>query len=269
MATRRFWLCCCAISFIAAPAWARDYALGAGDRLKMRVYPDSDFNVELRVSSDGQLEVPLLGPVSVAGKSVAETAELLRQKLKGDFYRDPTVELEVLEYVAHRAYVLGAVKNPGAHPIFRGDRVLDLLQRAGGLVSRGVGFAYIFERDAGAGAPTVTRVSIQRILQNADFAQNIAVPDGATIYVFEDERVFVMGAVKNPGAYDVASGNSVLRAITVAGGFSPRANSSNVMVYRGNPVVGTQVNADKIIDNSLTDPPLQPGDLVFVAERFF
>lgn len=267
---RFFWLCATSVCLIFPIALeANGYRLGVGDRVRLRVYPDDTFDVELRVRSDGSLQVPLLGGVDVAGKTVAEVGELLQKQLTGEYYRDPTVILEILEYIANRAHILGAVKNPGPYPISSGDRILDLIQKAGGLSSRTIGFAYIFERVSDSGKANVQRVSLQRILQNSDFSENVLVPDDATIYLVEDERVFVMGGVVNPGAYEASVGSSLIRAVTLAGGFTPRANDKKVWIYRGIPLVGTEFDMQKLIDKNMTDPVLQPGDLVFVPERFF
>ena len=273
------WQClrfCFAISALSlllpmfAQARSDDYVMGPGDRLRLRVYPDEELNVELRIGADGHVIVPFLGAVTAAGKTIVELSDELYLRFRGDYYIDPIVELMVEEHVAHRVYVLGAVKTPGAQPLNRNDRVLDLLQRAGGLAGKNAGYAYIFSAGTlGAEAPEVQRVSLQRIFQNADFSENVAISNGQTIYIFDDERIFVMGAVQNPGAYQATEGSSLLRAVAVAGGFTPRANENKVWIYRGGVLQGTSIDAQELIKDNRPDPPLQPGDMVFVPQRFF
>ncbi len=254
----------------AAPANAA-YVLGPGDMVNVRVYQDDDMNVTLRVRPDGKLVLPLAGAVAVDGLTELEAAERIREKLAGDYYRDPLVNVEVTEFVANRAYVLGGVRKPGSYPIHAKDRVLDLVQRAGGMVGEGGGFAFIYDQnDAEGGAPAaVQRVSLTDILQSADFQQNVPVRSGATVYVGGHSNVFVMGAVKNPGAYQLTAGVTLLRALSLAGGPTPRANEEKVWIYRGTPIQGTQTNIEDVIDEQAEDPLLLPGDLVFVPQRFF
>jgi polysaccharide export outer membrane protein len=74
--------------------------------------------------------------------------------------------------------------------------------------------------------------------------------------------IFVMGEVGAAGQYSYVPGMTVQKAVAVAGGFSARANQSNVDITR-------DINGKVITGRVVTSDPLRPGDTVYVRERLF
>ncbi len=73
---------------------------------------------------------------------------------------------------------------------------------------------------------------------------------------------FILGEVKNPASYPFQNGMTVINAVALAGGYTPRANKGRVMVKRvDHPDAGEQPVAE--------DAPVLPGDIIRVTERFF
>lgn len=86
-------------------------------------------------------------------------------------------------------------------------------------------------------------------------------PD-VTVEIDRYRPIFVMGEVGGPGQYDYVPGMTVQKAIAAAGGFTARANQTNVDVTR-------EINGQVMTGRVLTSDPLLPGDTVYVRERFF
>lgn len=85
------------------------------------------------------------------------------------------------------------------------------------------------------------------------------------------KRIEILGEVQKPGSLPMVSGMTLLRAITMAGGFSAMANHSKVMIRRrtkGGTKAAT-VSVDDIMENRIPDPMLQAGDSIDVAQRVF
>jgi polysaccharide export outer membrane protein len=102
-----------------------------------------------------------------------------------------------------------------------------------------------------------------RELQNGVFSLNVALRDGDTIFISRAENVYVFGQVRNPGVYALQQKNTtVLQALSLAGGITPRASTTRVRIIR---VVSGQKNE---LNVKLTDAVL-PGDTIVVRERFF
>lgn len=86
-------------------------------------------------------------------------------------------------------------------------------------------------------------------------------PD-VTVEIDRYRPVFVMGEVGAAGQYSYVPGMTVQKAIAAAGGFSARANQTNVDVTR-------DINGKVMTGRVLTSDPLMPGDTIYVRERLF
>src|SRR6266403_2180959 len=118
----------------AAAGKLQDLHIGIGDLLQVTMFGTQDFNADFRVSSSGNISLPPLGLVHVAGLSTSEAEKSIeRQLVEGGFYRDPRVSVFEKEYVTQGVSILGEVKNPGVYPLLADRHLLDLLSQAGGL----------------------------------------------------------------------------------------------------------------------------------------
>lgn len=89
---------------------------------------------------------------------------------------------------------------------------------------------------------------------------------------YHSKRLEVLGEVQQPGAFPLEPGMTLVRAISVAGGFSPIADKSKVSVRRktqDGKTTSVTVNVEEIIDNNVPDVPLQAGDSINVGQRVF
>lgn len=117
-----------------AEAAAPRIELGPGDRISVQVFlhPENSTPVEgVLIDPDGRLDLPLLGPVTLAGHTPDEARTLLAQQL-ARFLREPEVVLNVLELTSRRIYIFGEMERPGAFPIDRPLTALQALSLAGG-----------------------------------------------------------------------------------------------------------------------------------------
>ncbi|MFT3769224.1 MAG: polysaccharide biosynthesis/export family protein [Minicystis sp.] len=88
---------------------------------------------------------------------------------------------------------------------------------------------------------------------------------------YNSKRFEVMGEVQRPGSFPMTSGMTLLRAISMAGGFNAMAKRSEVTIRRHSKD-GTRaatVSVEDIIDNRIPDPPLQAGDSINVPQKVF
>lgn len=83
-----------------------------------------------------------------------------------------------------------------------------------------------------------------------------------TVYIVRHRNVYVSGEVKNPGAYPYEEGLTVLRAVTLAGGFTEKAAKGSVKVLRNG-------NGVQEMFSLTMDDPVRPDDLIVISESFF
>jgi len=111
-----------------------DFTIGPNDLIHVAVLGRPEYSTPpmgVRVSPQGTLSFPLLGPVSVAGKSADEVAEVLEAGLS-EYEREPSVSVAVMEYSSRRFYLFGEVKLAGPVPMDRPLTALEGLAMGGG-----------------------------------------------------------------------------------------------------------------------------------------
>ena len=107
-----------------------DYRLSVNDLLDFRIFQEPDFDAVIRVSGDGTAIFPMIGQVHIAGKTIGETTELLRNRYMSGYLTNPQVNLTVRTYARKIFTILGQVQRPGTYPIEGGESV-SLLQAIG------------------------------------------------------------------------------------------------------------------------------------------
>jgi polysaccharide export outer membrane protein len=245
---------------IAAGA-AADYKVGAGDLLAIQVYRAPDLGETVRVASDGSIEFPSLGKVTVNNLTAADIAAKLVAGLKGrGILVAPSVNVLVTEVRSKVAMVMGAVGRPGEIPLDRpGLTLAAVLARAGATFGTGSGIVTITNA-TGQG----TREQF-RIADLVSGAKDRPARAGEILVVQSAPTIYVSGEVGRPGSYPLEPNMTVGQAIAVGGGITPRGSRSRIQLTRKN---GTGA-ATQILNHVKLDTPVMPDDLVTVRQRLF
>src|SRR6185295_8087391 len=128
------------LAVAATPATAESReALGPGDSVRITVFQNPDLTTETRVSENGTLQFPLVGEVKVDGQSPAGAANAIAQQLKkGNFMKNPQVNVAVTAVRSRQVSVLGHVVRPGRYPLDDvRTSISDVLALAGGIAPTG------------------------------------------------------------------------------------------------------------------------------------
>ncbi|WP_426955255.1 polysaccharide biosynthesis/export family protein [Muricoccus radiodurans] len=113
------------------------YRLGAGDQLRVSVFNDPRLTGEFRVTDTGNVALPLVGSIAVAGRTAQESERLVERAMRDkSLFNDPSVAIEVLEY--RPVFVLGMVERGGQTPYRPGMTVLSAVAVMGGFNYRAV-----------------------------------------------------------------------------------------------------------------------------------
>ncbi len=118
----------------AAIEESRSYRLSPNDLIRIKVFQEDDLTTELRLAKDGTGTYPLLGVITLGGRTVDEAAATLREQLGKDYLVNPQVTITVVEYSKRRFTVLGQVQKPGSYDIPSEESVtlLQAIAMAGG-----------------------------------------------------------------------------------------------------------------------------------------
>ena len=109
------------------------YRLGIGDQINVTVFGETELSDELLIDGAGNVEMPLVGPVRVIRKTLAEARTLITQRLANGFLKEPVVTVNIGKL--RPIFVLGDVRTPGQHPFEFGLTVLNAVAIAGGFGS--------------------------------------------------------------------------------------------------------------------------------------
>ena len=168
-----------------------DYQIGVDDEVQVTVWRNPELGITVPVRPDGKISVPLIGDVVAGGRTPAEVAEDIQDKL-GAYVRDPQVAVILTQLRSHeylsRVRVTGAVRQPVSIPYRQGMTVLDAVLAAGGLTEFAApDRADLFRRNAEDGTTTYA-VRLDRILNRGELQTNYQVAPGDVITI--PERTF-------------------------------------------------------------------------------
>lgn len=117
--------------FAASPALAEDYTLDTGDALRIAVFGEPAYPIDVSVDDRGTVSLPLLGDVEARGMTTKDLAQRIRQSFQDQkLLIDPFIQVDVKEY--RPFFISGAVSNPGSYPYKPGITIRHALAIAGG-----------------------------------------------------------------------------------------------------------------------------------------
>ena len=239
--------------------------IGPGDDVEIAVYGAPDLNVHARVTSDGNVSLPLTGYVRVQGLTSSEAEAAIEAQLRqGNILNDPHVSVFVKEYASSSVTVAGEVVKPGSYSTLGPHRLFDIIQAAGGLNEKAANRAVVTHR----GSDSSNTLELSK--DPAQMAQsNVEVRPGDTIVVPAAPIVYVLGEVGKPGGYVLGSGMNgvtVLRVVAAAGGPSRDASVGKTKMLRKTPhgLEQVPVPLKKILNAKAPDVPLEADDIIFI-----
>lgn len=253
------------------PPHFAELKLAQGFLLSLNVLDDSDFTGVFRVDEAGNIVLPELGSVHVAGKTVPEVrGEVTKDLLDRGILKDPQVELNVVEYTAPQVTVLGAVASPGVFPLLAPEGLSDVLALAGDTTIL-AGDQIEITNSIGGGKPKTVHYFRG---EDNKLLNSVIVQPGDTVHVERAGIVYVLGGVTRPGGYLMQeNGNlSVLQAISIAGGTGLTASTKSVYVMRRNKDSSTawlEFPYKKMTEGKIADVQLHTNDVVFVPNSRF
>lgn len=110
-----------------------DYRIGAQDLLEISVFGVQELNKEVRVNSNGQISLPLIGGVMAGGKTIPELESDLAGKYSNGYLQNPQVSVFIKEFTSQRITLEGAVVKPGIYPLTGRTSLLQAIALAGGV----------------------------------------------------------------------------------------------------------------------------------------
>jgi len=258
-------------------AWQEHLTLGPGDALNLGLFGQPEFNqADISIRPDGRLSYLEAQDIMAAGLTVDELRNKLDQEL-AKYRRTPRTLVTAVAYGSKRHYILGKVMTKGVYVLDRPITVLEAIARAhgleNGLVDRNVIDLADFQRAFLARAGKRYPLNFEKLFQEGDLSQNIAIEPGDYIFFPSTavKEVSVVGEVRLPGTVVYNPNTTIIAAIAARGGYTDRAYKARVLVVRGslNNPEAYPVDTHAILDARAPDFKLQPRDIIYVNSRPF
>jgi polysaccharide biosynthesis/export protein len=109
-----------------------EYRLGAGDKLRIEVYKDTQLSQSVQIRPDGKITLPLIGDLEATNRTPIELRDQITKSLR-EFITNPVVTVIVQEALSAQVYVTGEVSKSGPVQIVGPLNILQAIAMAGGL----------------------------------------------------------------------------------------------------------------------------------------
>ncbi len=110
------------------------YVLESGDEIYIQVFDEPDLTMQTTIAQSGSINYSYLGTIQVAGQTPSQLTELITEKLRDGYLRNPSVNITVQKYRSF--FVDGEVRRPGSYGYEPGLTLAKAVSLAGGLTDR-------------------------------------------------------------------------------------------------------------------------------------
>jgi polysaccharide export outer membrane protein len=213
-----------------------DYKIGAEDVLEIEAYNVEELQKTVRVNSNGEIALPLVGIIKAQGMTVPELEKVIAERLER-YVEETVVTVFVKEYRSQRISVVGAVEKPQIYAVTGQRYLIDMLAVAGGLTKEAGSLCYIIRpkgQNSGTESAEKIIIDLKELLVNGNVNLNIPVFAGDVINVPKGGIVFVDGAVKSPGVFNMQGNTTLVQAIAMAHGLDSGAKPDDIRIFRDN-----------------------------------
>jgi protein involved in polysaccharide export with SLBB domain len=229
-----------------------DYVMGPGDTVKIQLLGKEPAEYSLVVSRDGQLHIPKLGPLTVAGLTFGKMQELLKAHIARQLIGEqPVITLGALRSI--RVFVLGDANRPGSYTVSALSTLTNALFVSGGIKPIGSLRNIQLKRRG----KLVARLDLYDLLLRGDTSGDTRLQPGDVIFVPPvGNTVGVAGQVKRPAIYELKNEHSIKQVLALSGGLLPTAYPQATQIER----INTR-GERTLVDVDISQPKVMRTDL--------
>lgn len=239
-----------------------DYRLGPGDQLYVRGWGSIDIDVKTTIDRDGQIHLPRVGAITLAGVRSGEAEGVVRSAV-AKYYKDFQLTVTQGRLRGMTVYVVGQARQPGAYTVSGVSTVITALMASGGPNENGS----LRRVEVKRGDKVVSQIDLYAFLSQGDKAADIKLQDGDTVVIPAAEGyVALTGKVKSPAVYELQPGESIQSLLKVAGGLPVMADPKRATLERVDPSANPPRSVETFaLDAQGLQRTLRSGDMLSVA----
>ena len=237
------------------------YVVGPGDDIDLKVWGSIDLALRLTVDRNGQITIPKIGPVTVAGTRADGLDRVLAKQVSRVFRNfELTATLGGLRSI--QVYVVGQAKRPGLYTVSGLSTLLSLVFESGGPASTGS----MRNIDLMRQSQKITSLDLYDFMQNGSTTKDAALqPGDVVVFRSAGPRVALLGALDTPAIYELKAENESLQALlTYSGGLRVLTSPHKAQIERIDNSTGTASRSvdSRPLDRTGLQTAVRDGDMV-------
>jgi protein involved in polysaccharide export with SLBB domain len=235
----------------------RDLIIGPDDELRIHAWGQVNFNTLLRVSSEGEIYIPKVGAIHVAGLLFSEVTEHVRDAMQ-HVYRNFEITVDAGEIHSIQIYVTGFAHQSGEYTVSALNTLVDAIFLCGGPSNSGSMRHVILKRNE----KLIIDFDLYRLLISGDKAGDVPLQRGDVLYFPPvGPQAAIFGSIHLSGIYELRGKANISDLIAMAGGASVIASNEHISIERIDN--HAQRRAFTVTpDREGLDTPLNEGDIV-------
>lgn len=211
--------------FDAPQAYAADtnlpapdnYLLGPGDEIRLQVWGPVDFNTSLTIDRNGQVNVPKVGVITLAGVAVSDLEKTLRAQL-GKVFTNFSANATLGRLRGIQVYVVGQAQQPGTYQLSSLSTLVNALFASGGPTANGSMRNIELKR----GGKTISTLDLYDFIARGDKSRDLALMSGDIIVIPSvGPRVAVTGAFDQAAIFELKPASTTVGDVLALGGGVP------------------------------------------------
>ncbi len=204
------------------------YVVGPEDELRIRIWGEINFSSNLRVDRSGNIYLPRIGAIHVAGLQYSALEDHLRSAV-GRLYRKFDLSVDLGRIRSIQIYVSGRARNPGVFTVSSLSTLVDALFASGGPALDGSMRHLQLKREG----QTVGDFDLYALLIDGDKSKDAQLLPGDVIYIPPaGAQVAITGSIRNPAIYELRPGETAGDLINAAGKTSTIASGGKISLER-------------------------------------
>jgi protein involved in polysaccharide export with SLBB domain len=236
-----------------------NYAIGPGDELLVRVWGKVELQTDVKVDRNGQIFLPKIGTLSVAGLRFEQIESYIRSAI-ANLYKDFELNVAMGQLRSIQIFVLGSARQPGAYTVSSLSTLVDVLFASGGPSATGSMRRIQMRR----GDRTITELDVYDLLRRGDKSHDVQLLPEDVIYIPPiGPQVAIIGSVKDPAIYEIKGNTPIDAALQEAGGLTSLASADRALLERVTDHRRRQVD-EFALDPSGLQRTLSDGDILRV-----
>ena len=207
-----------------------NYLIGPDDTVNVILYGNKNKTYELKVSRDGNIFFPEIGPLSVAGLSFGDMQNLIKTTIASQLI-GTQVSLTLGSLRTIDVFILGAANKPGMYSISALSNITNAIFESGGVDTSGSLRDIKLKRNG----RTIVNFDLYDLFLNGDTSNDSRLMQGDVIFIESiGKTAGVKGEVNRPAIYELKDGENLDHLVRFAGGMKPKANYNNAEIIRIN-----------------------------------